>query len=229
MNIIFKQILSGREAAALPHLWESGGLPALISGLSAVHRANLAAALADAKEEKMFVICPDDTAAENFARDLSSMLGENIGMLGMREYNFYPTEALSRYAEQKRIAALSDLARGVNRITVVSIPGLVQRTIPPEYIRKASFQIEAGGTVPPEDIEEALVKCGYSRADQVEGPGQFARRGGILDFFGGGDDYTGGGIGGGITDDIGEYTGGDTGGDSGGEIPGGGEDIGGDW
>ena len=183
MNIIFKQILSGREAAALPHLRESGGLPALISGLSAVHRANLAAALADAKEEKMFVICPDDTAAENFARDLSSMLGENIGMLGMREYNFYPTEALSRYAEQKRIAALSDLARGVNRITVVSIPGLVQRTIPPEYLLKASFQIEAGGTVPPEDIEEALVKCGYSRADQVEGPGQFARRGGILDFF----------------------------------------------
>ena len=46
MNILFRQILNNKEASALPGLRESGGLPALISGLSAVHRANLAAALA---------------------------------------------------------------------------------------------------------------------------------------------------------------------------------------
>ena len=42
MNILFEQILENREAAALPSLLESGGLPALISGLGAVRRANLA-------------------------------------------------------------------------------------------------------------------------------------------------------------------------------------------
>ena len=31
--------------------------------------------------------------------------------------------------------------------------------------------------------ETALLRCGYQRTVQVEGPGQFARRGGILDFF----------------------------------------------
>ena len=45
MEILINQILTHKEAAALPSLLESGGLPALISGLSAVHRANLAAAL----------------------------------------------------------------------------------------------------------------------------------------------------------------------------------------
>ena len=76
MNILFDQILHHREAAALPSLSESGGLPALISGLSAVHRANLAAALRSRTGRPLVVICPDDTAAETFARDLSSMLGE---------------------------------------------------------------------------------------------------------------------------------------------------------
>ena len=84
MNILFRQILKNKEVAALPLLRESGGLPALISGLSAVHRANLAAALAESPEEKLFVICPDDTAAENFANDLRSILNEPVNLLGMR-------------------------------------------------------------------------------------------------------------------------------------------------
>ena len=32
-------------------------------------------------------------------------------------------------------------------------------------------------------MEAALIRCGYERTEQVEGPGQFARRGGILDLF----------------------------------------------
>ena len=183
MNALFRQILKNKEASALPGLREGGGLPALISGLSAVHRANLAAALAEAPEERMFVICPDDTAAENFANDLRSMLGEDVGLIGMREFTFYPTEAASRYAEQNRIVAFCSLAMGRKRIHVASAAGLIQRTIPPAVLLDSVLPIENGGTYSPEKIEQALLQCGYSRSDQVEGTGQFARRGGILDFF----------------------------------------------
>ena len=34
-----------------------------------------------------------------------------------------------------------------------------------------------------EDLLSALVQCGYTREDQIEGPGQFSRRGGIVDFY----------------------------------------------
>ena len=183
MNILFRQILKNKEAAALPLLRESGGLPALVSGLSAVHRANLAAALAEAKEEKLFVLCPDDTSAESFAADLRSMLEEDVAVLGMREFTFYPTEAASRQAEQNRIAALYEIAGGGVRLCVASVPALLQRTLPPDVLRKAAFAVKSGGSCPPEDLEDALLRCGYVRTDQVEGPGQYARRGGILDFF----------------------------------------------
>ena len=183
MEQLINQILTHKEAAALPSLVESGGLPALISGLSPVHRANLAAALYNQIQTPLFVICPDDTAAESFGRDLAAMLGREITVLGMRDFVFYPAEAVSRPAEQKRIAALYKLAKGESEITVASISGLLQRTFPPELLLRAAYEITDGGNHPPEEVEDALIRCGYVRCDQVEGPGQYARRGGILDFF----------------------------------------------
>ncbi len=183
MELLVKQILQNKEVAALPSLLESGGLPALISGLSVVHRANLAAALRLETGLPLVVLCPDDTAAENMARDLSAMLGLEVPSLGMRDFTFYAAEAASRQTEQKRLAALYALRTGQTEIVTVSAAGLLQRTLPPEMLEKAAFTLEAGGSYAIEDVEDALLRCGYSRAEQVEGPGQFARRGGILDFF----------------------------------------------
>ena len=188
MKLLINEIFKNKEAAALPSLVESGGLPALVSGLSAVHRANLAAALRNETGRPIFVVCPDDTAAENFAADLTTMLEEECAALGMRDFTFYPAEAVSRYAEQKRLSALYALAKGASPVTAVSVSALMQRCMPPETLLRAAFTIEDGGSYAIEDIEDALVRCGYTRCDQVEGAGQFARRGGILDFFSPGDD-----------------------------------------
>ncbi len=183
MEILVNQILAHKETAALPSLLESGGLPALISGLSPVHRANLAAALKNRLGRPLFVVCPDDTAAEAMARDLSAMLAREAGTLLMRDFVFYPAEAVSRQGEQRRIAMLYRLAEGTSEITVASVSALMQRTILPETLLRAAYTIRDAETCPPEDVEDALSRCGYQRCEQVEGPGQFARRGGILDFF----------------------------------------------
>ena len=183
MEILINQILAHKEAAALPSLLESGGLPALISGLSPVHRANLAAALYNQLHMPLFAICPDDTAAESFGRDLAAMTGKEVTVLGMRDFVFYPAEAVSRPSEQKRIAALFKLVSGESEITVASVSGLMQRTFPPALLKRAAYKITDTSAAPPEEVEEALMRCGYVKCEQVEGPGQYARRGGILDFF----------------------------------------------
>ncbi len=183
MKLLINQIFENKEAAALPGLLESGGLPALVSGLSAVHRANLAAALRYNCRRPLFVISPDDTSAENFANDLRNMLGEEVNVLGMRDFTFFAAEAVSRQSEQRRIAALHALSEGKSPVTVISVSGLMMRTIPPELLRSAAFELRIDGSYQPEAVEEALLRCGYTRTAQVEGPGQFARRGGILDFY----------------------------------------------
>ena len=183
MKTLVSQFFENKEAAALPLLTESGGLPALVSGLSAVHRAHLGAALRQTLARPLFVICPDDTAAENMARDLAALLGEEVGTLGLRDFVFYPAEAVSRQAEQRRIRTLYALKTGALSVAVASVSGLMQRTIPPDTLAQAAFVLRDGGSCPIEDAEDALLRCGYTRTEQVEGPGQFARRGGILDFF----------------------------------------------
>ena len=183
MKILSNEFFANKEAAALPGLLESGGLPALISGLSAVHRAHLAAALRETTGRPVFVISPDDTAAEGMAADLRTFSGEEVVTLGLRDFVFYPAEAVSRQAEQRRIAALYALRSGAAELAVVSVSGLLQRTLPPETLAAAAFTLTDGGSCPVEDVEDALLRCGYTRTEQVEGPGQFARRGGILDFF----------------------------------------------
>ena len=187
MKELVRQILTHKELAALPSLLESGELPALISGLSAVHRANLAAALFLGLEKPLFVICPDDTAAENFARDLESMLQMPVPAVPLREFVFLPAEAVSRRTEQQRLNSLSMLleAERENRlsVTVASVSAMMQRTVPKALLRKAAFTISATESYSLEELEDALIRSGYERTEQVEGPGQFAQRGGILDLF----------------------------------------------
>ena len=183
MNVCIQEILNNRELAALPSLAESGGLPALISGLSSVHRTCLAAALKERLGRPLAVVCPDEAACESTARDLAAMLGEPIITVGGRDLTFYSAVAASRQTEQKRLQALDAAARGEAGAAVFSAAGLLARTLPPATLLHAGTEFTQGGSCPIEDAEDALLRCGYVRAEQVEGPGQFARRGGILDFF----------------------------------------------
>ena len=183
MKILNQQIFENKEAAAIPGLMESGGLPALVSGLSGIHRVNLAAALYERLELPIFVVCPDDSAAESFTRDLESMLGRPVNTLYSRDFTFYPSLAASREAEQKRLYVLNALRCGESPVTVATVSALMQRAIPPQTLGKATFTVKDGKPCPPEELEAALLRCGYTRCEQVEGTGQFARRGGIIDFF----------------------------------------------
>ncbi len=66
---------------------------------------------------------------------------------------------------------------------VCSAEAAVQRTIPPEDLKKHSLTIRRGEDIKLGDITSVLLSAGYTRADMVEGVGQFSVRGGILDLF----------------------------------------------
>ena len=177
------QLFGDTEAAALPSLLESGRLPARISGLPASGRALLAASMHAQLDAPVLAVCPDEAAAELFQKDLTALLGQDVPLLTARDYTFYTVESVSRQTEQKRLNALYALAAGTAPAVVCTVSGLLQRAMPKEKLLQAAFEIRDGTSLPPEDAEDALLRCGYLRTAQVEGPGQFSRRGGILDFF----------------------------------------------
>ena len=181
-------ILKNKEIEELPSLVERGGLPALVSGLSHINRVHLAAALYETlnsggEERPLFVICPDDTTAESFSGDLSAFLGIPAPVLGLREEPDFKAEAVSRESERNRIETFWALLNRQCNITVASAAGLIQKCIPQYELENSVAVLEEGGTFSPEELEELLYTGGYTKTDMVEGSGQFARRGGILDIF----------------------------------------------
>ena len=82
-----------------------------------------------------------------------------------------------------RVAALQQLARGTARVTVGPIGAWLQRTVHPELLQDRRVTLTVNETVEISDLEKSLTGFGYDRVEAVEQPGQWTRRGGILDIF----------------------------------------------
>ena len=182
MNVITREILCSPSLAPLGGCLEEGNLPALVSGTSPVLRACLAAGLREQSGRPLFAVCPDETAARRMAGDLTALTGTEPALLLGRELSLRSADAVSRQAEQGRLRCLDALSRGEAGCVVADVSAMLLYTVPAEVLREAALTLTADGP-DPETLERALIRCGYTRCDMVEGPGQYSRRGGILDVF----------------------------------------------
>ena len=162
---------------------DAGACPALLSGTGALSRAHAAAALRQATGRPLVAVCPDEGEARRFAADVSSFLGEEARLLSGRDLVFYNAEGVSRQGERARIAELWSLARGSTGILAVTPDALMLRTLPKDTLLALTAELKSGGRYDLGAVTALLVRAGYERAEAVEGAGQFAVRGGILDFF----------------------------------------------
>lgn len=70
------------------------------------------------------------------------------------------------------------------RITVVtSIDGCMDFLLPLEEIKKSLIHYESDSPIDLDKLKDSLVALGYERVGQVEMPGQFSVRGGIIDIY----------------------------------------------
>lgn len=162
---------------------EYGGCPLTYSGLGEIHAAHAAAAVRKETGRPVVVICPDEMEAERFRSDLSAFTEEDVQALFVREFTFFHADSVSREAEHRRLRVFRALSEEGCNLLVTTPDALMQRTLPPKTMQNASFSLSVGGTGDLNELAEKLVRGGYKRSDAVEGVGQFAIRGGILDFF----------------------------------------------
>ena len=157
---------------------------AAVTGIGQINRSHLIAGLYSHTDHRPLVIlCQDDMAAKRLQEELKSFLKMTVPVLPSRDLTLYDTAVVSRGWEQKRLRQLFDLASGNTPIQIFSWESLSQRTMPPQILLGAAFHLEAGKEYVLEDLLTRLTASGYSRCGMVEGPGQFAVRGGILDIY----------------------------------------------
>ena len=183
MEQLLETLLRIPEAEALAQAVEQGACPAAVTGLGGIHRAQIAAAVSRRTGRPLVMACADESEAVRMAGDLESLLGHKPLRIFARELFVRAGTVISRQWEYDRVAALYELSRGGEAIVVATAEGLLQKTTPPDSLRAAALTLEVGGRHDLGKLPQRLVDAGYSRADQVEGVGQFALRGGILDVF----------------------------------------------
>lgn len=128
------------------------------------------------------------TAGSGEARQLAGDLGTLVS--GDEVYYFPPKEvfpgevlAYSRDLEAQRMEVLVKLAKARRLLIVAPVEALAQRLPEPGSLHGAVITLRVGESYPWNDLLARVQQLGYARMEVVEGPGQFAVRGGLLDFF----------------------------------------------
>ena len=182
MKFLFNALKHSPEYMNLRRAVQAGALPGAVTGLSGIHKCLVIASLCRETGRKALVIAADEGEGQRFSQDLTA-LGLRVAQYPLRDFNFRDTAGASHEYEQLRIEALSSLQSGLCDCVVACMDAALQYTLGPEELSSRLFGLEAGARLSPEELLGALVSCGYTREDQIEGAGQFSHRGGIVDFF----------------------------------------------
>lgn len=154
-----------------------------VSGVSQINRSHLIAGLCRDSARPALIVCQDDLAAQRLQAELAAFCGKTIPILPTRDLTFYDAAGVSREWEHRRLRLLYALATGRERLLIAPLQALTLRTLPRSVLFAASVVLKMGASYDPEALAEKLTAAGYSRASLVEGVGQFALRGGILDVY----------------------------------------------
>ncbi len=172
---IFEEI--GELAGRMQKCIVTGGEPSFFSYLTA--------GLFKQINKSLLVILPEEQSAEIFSRDAAVFAGEScIKFLPAPELFAGETETLSAVMFE-RVTALTEISRQTKPFILVSQPaGLLIKKIPSlKEFSDAAVSVNAGSNLRRDMLLDRLLSYGYDEAELVEQPGEFARRGGIVDVF----------------------------------------------
>lgn len=182
MRFLDDVLWNTEEYRTLEKAVAKGSTPAMATGLSSVHKAHLIYSMCRRLKKQALVIAADETEAARLCTDIGEM-GLNTVYYPSRDYTFREVTGVSGEFVHQRIAALYDILNNKCDVVVACIDAVLQYTIPPDVLKNNIVTVRSGQEISLEKIVAILSSCGYERAAQVEGSGQFSVRGGILDVF----------------------------------------------
>ena len=161
-----------------------------VSGLTATARSLYIPLMVRAAKQLVVVVVADNKAAEA----LEAMLRAGCELTGavdpaavvrLPAHDVLPFENLSPHpdVQEQRAAALWKLATGAVSILIAPVEAAALKLFDREYYAGLAVTLRRGEEVDVEVLTSHLASVGYTHMDLVEMPGQFTRRGGILDVY----------------------------------------------
>jgi transcription-repair coupling factor (superfamily II helicase) len=161
-----------------------------VSGLTSTARALYLPLMARAAKQPVIVIVADNKAAES----LEPLIKAGCELTGAVDparvvrfpaHDVLPFENLSPHpdVQEQRAAALWKLSTGAVDILIAPVESAALKLFDLEYYAGLAVTLKRSEEVDIETLTTHLASVGYTQVDLVEMPGQFTRRGGILDVY----------------------------------------------
>lgn len=166
----------------LKHL-QSYTRPVCITGPSDSQKAHLSYALGRQLKSGTVFVAYNEMQARRLYEDFTFFLGDSAVFLPSREIIMHDIEARSYDSVFQRLRALDRVIRGDYAVLCISAEAMAQKLIPPELFVQCTLKLRNGERLDSSRLNGTLVCLGYERVHAVEGMGQFAQRGGIIDIF----------------------------------------------
>jgi len=161
-----------------------------VSGLTATARSLYIPLMARAAKQPAFVLVADNKAAEALEPAIKAgceLTGaiDPARVVRLPSHDVLPFENLSPHpdVQEQRASALWKLATGAVDILIAPVESAALKLFDREYYAGLAVQLRRGEELDVEVLTAHLASVGYTQMDLVEMPGQFTRRGGILDVY----------------------------------------------
>lgn len=155
-----------------------------ISGCVNTQKIHLLSGIGSGCGYKLVVFSNEEKAKKAYEEYL--LFGEETYLYPARDLLFYYADIKGKTLTNRRMEVLRAIAEKKKEepVTVITtLDAFLDGIISPDEIQKNRIHITGEDTVDLTKLEQDLTALGYERESQIEAPGQFAVRGGIIDVF----------------------------------------------
>ena len=144
-----------------------------------------AAELARTFQNPMLVLANDPRHADQLEAEIRYFAGTDLPVSHFVEWETLPYDSFSPHQDiiSQRLSVIATLPQMKNGIVIVSLPALLQRLPPVDYVAARTLVLQTKQTLDRQDFIDDLTAAGYLRIPQVEEHGEFAVRGSLIDVF----------------------------------------------
>ncbi|MFC1738050.1 transcription-repair coupling factor [Planctomycetota bacterium] len=143
----------------------------------------LSACISKKLHRPILYICPHIDDADNAADDLLTFGAGNVETFPAWEGAEELADATDEIRSRRAKIALKMFSEQNQFIICSPVQAFCHPIPKPQALRAGSLQLQTGKNLSPEKAFEWLIENEFERVDRVDLPGQFARRGGIIDIF----------------------------------------------
>ena len=152
-----------------------------LTGCVDSQKVHMMAALSERFKYKI-ILTFSDIRAREIAEDFQ-FYDRNVMIYPGKDLIFYQADIHGNQLVKERIKVLKRITQEKPLTVITTFSALMSPMIPMEEFRKYTIDISKNTQISETKIAAQLVTMGYEKSHQVEAPGQFSVRGGILDIF----------------------------------------------